>query len=284
MEQIQAAGPVRLYVHSDGSRAQVPTDAERVAAVRQMIPEILGAGTPVITLFRSENRGLRKGVFDALNWFFEQEEYGIVLEDDCVPDPSLFPFCEELLLRYKDNPQIMHIGCSNLAEDLTQNKSDSYVFSRFSFVWGWASWRRAWQHIKIDLEGLEQFKLEQQIRQLVPDEQAQAYMLDKFEGTAAGKNNSWAYAWFYSILKNKGLCIVPKTNLVQNRGVGEAGATHTTSRNRLAEKPARAMSFPLLHPADVEVDPALEQHFFYTSQKRRLRLRLWSVLRWLGLR
>ena len=283
LEQIRKAAPVKVYAHCDGPRGHVPDDIPKTAEVKRLIQEQLGH-LGVKTLFREKNIGLRQGIFGAINWFFEQEEYGIILEDDCVPDISAFQFCEELLLRYRDDPQIMHIGCSNLAEEYTQNRSDDYLFSRFSFIWGWATWRRAWQAMTINLDGLETFERNGGLKRFVSDYKSQAYMRAKFEATRTGKNNTWDYAWFYSILKNNGLCIVPRINLVQNIGVGEADATNTTASNQNARKQAQAMNFPISHPAERVVDPKLEQLFFYYSQKSRFQLRLWYLLHVIGLR
>ena len=284
LERIRQAQPPRLYVHCDGARLQVAGEAEKVAEVRKIISGGIDWDCEVKTLYRNENQGLRQGVCGALNWFFEAEPFGIVLEDDCVPDLTFFRFCEEILERYKDDDQVMHIGCSNLAEDQTAGLEASYVFSRFSFVWGWAGWRRAWQKMSLDLEGLDVYEGSDAIGNFLADPKAQAYMLDKFRVTQRRENNSWAYAWFFSILKNDGLCIVPKVNLVQNTGVGEAGATNTTVRNEKARLRAQPISFPLVHPESREPDPALEQRFFYLSQKSRFRLRVWSTLKQLGLR
>ena len=284
LQRIRAAQPVRLYVHCDAARPQVAGEAEKVAAVRAEIQNTIDWPCEVKTLYRTENHGLRNGVSGALNWFFEQEPYGIVLEDDCVPDLTFFPFCAELLERYNDDEQIMHIGCSNLAEARTEGLDSSYVFSRFSFVWGWAGWRRAWKKMSIDLEGLDEFERSGAIGNFIDDRQAQAYMLDKFRVTRRRENNSWAYAWFYSILKNNGLCIVPCVNLIQNTGVGEEGATNTTRQNEPARRPARQMIFPLRHPENRAPHPELEREFFHVSQKSRFRLFLWYGLRSLGLR
>ncbi|MEI6409428.1 MAG: nucleotide-diphospho-sugar transferase [Bacteroidota bacterium] len=284
LERIRAAAPTRLYVHCDGPRADKPGEATRVAEVREIIGNGVDWNCTVKTLYRDTNFGLRAGVYDAINWFFREEPFGIVLEDDCLPDLSFFPFCAELLERYADNEQVMHIGCSNLAERFTANRTESYLFSRFSFVWGWASWRRAWQRMSVNLDGLEEYKAQHCVQDFISDRAAQTYMLDKFQVTARKENNSWAYAWFYSILKNKGLCIVPSVNLIQNTGVGAEDATHTTGSNKSAMRKAQTMQFPLRHPGGFTIDPILEKHFFYTSQKTRLRLRLWYLLKQLGLR
>lgn len=284
LERIRQARPVRIYVHCDGPRPHVTGDEEKVAEVRTIIKDGIDWDCEMIAFFRTDNQGLRQGVYSALNWFFTTEPYGIVLEDDCVPDLTFFQFCEEILDRYKDDEQVMHIGCSNLAEDYTAGLEASYVFSRFSFVWGWAGWRRAWQKMSPDLEGLDKFVQSNSINNFLDDPKAQAYMLDKFHATQHRENNSWAYAWFYSILKNDGLCIVPKLNLVQNTGVGEAGATNTTVRNEKARLRAQPISFPLVHPQSRKPDPALELRFFHLSQKSKFRLWLWYLLKMFALR
>lgn len=284
LERIRQAKPARLYVHCDAARPSVAGEAEKVAEVRDIIERQTGWCSEIKKLYRTENQGLRTGVHGALDWFFGQEPCGIVLEDDCMPDPTFFQFCTELLERYADDEQIMHIGCSNLADALTAEGSSSYVFSRFSFVWGWAGWRRAWSKMSADLQGLDEYERSGEIKRLVKSRMAQEYMLDKFHTTQRRGNNSWAYAWFYSILKNNGLCIVPKINLIQNVGVGEEGATNTRGQNPEARKPAGQMTFPLGHPENREPDPALEQQFFYVSQKKRHRLILWYILRRFGLR
>lgn len=278
--RLREVKPPRLYVHCDGPRPEVANDAEKVKSVRALIEQEIDWPCDVFTLFRDENMGLRKGVYGAISWFFEAEEKGIVLEDDCVPDPSFFPFCAELLDRYSHDEQIMHIGGSNLVAAVTEHLQESYVFSRFSFVWGWAGWRRAWTKMSPALDGLEDFDL----GRYIPGKMSQAYMKDKFEATRGGRNNSWAYAWFYSIIKNNGICIVPKVNLVQNTGVGEEGATNTTGRNAAARLAAQSVSFPLQHPAGKKIDVKLEQRFFFATQKRQVRLWLWYLLHWLGLR
>lgn len=283
LARIREMAPVRVYAHCDGPRGHVPEDQVKTAEVRQLIREQL-APFQLQTFFRTENAGIKNGIKGALDWFFEQEEYGIILEDDCLPDPSFFAFCEELLLRYRDDPKVMHIGGSNLAEASLDGRQGDYVFSHFSFIWGWASWRRAWQTPPSDFEGLAEFERNGDLKRYFPQPMIRAYMASKFWAVKTGKIVTWDYAYFYKILKNNGLCIVPKINLVQNIGVGEADATNTTGDNPLARKAAKSLHFPLKHPDKQSIDPVLEQAFFYCSQKSRPRLWLWYLLHQLGLR
>ena len=283
MSRVREARPARVYVHVDGPRQGRDDDMLNTEACHMLVR---GIDWPceVHMLFREQNMGLREGVGDALNWFFSREEYGIVLEDDCLPDSSFFPYCEELLLRYRNDERIMHVTGSNVAEKHTAHLGESYFFSRFSLVWGWASWRRAWEKMSPDLEGLGEFDEAGCIRALIPGHMAQTYMTDKFRVTSRKENNSWAYAWFYSILKNDGLCIIPKINLIENVGVGDIDATNTRARLRHQLVRAGSMASPLHHPSTTDVDNELERQIFYHTQKQKWRLFIWYILRLTGLR
>lgn len=283
LARIRQARPPRLYIHCDGPRADRPGEAEAVMATRR-VAEQTDWPCEVFTLYRAENMGLRKGVKGAIDWFFQHEPYGIIIEDDCLPDASFFHFCSALLRKYEHDSRIMHIGGSNLAQRHTSGLPSSYFFTRFSMVWGWASWRRAWQHTDPDFKALDRFTSSGAIRGLVASLPAQAYMLDKFNTTRAGRNQSWAYSWFYSILQQGGLCLLPTVNLVQNTGIGDTTATHTTARDKKAELEASSVTFPLSVPASDEPVPEIELQLFYHTQKRRWRLYLWYILHLIGLR
>jgi hypothetical protein len=283
LERLRSVRPTHLYVHCDGPRSTVIGEAEKVAAVRGVLAKI-DWPCEVKTLFRDQNAGLRAGVSGALNWFFGEVERGIVLEDDCMPDLSFFPFCEEMLERYANDEQVMHIGGSNVAQGVTQTLPNSYFFSTFTFVWGWASWSRAWAKMSLNLNGLEVFERNDELAAVLKNPMARAYLYDKFRVTQSGKNSSWAYAWFYSVLKIKGFSIVPRLNLVQNTGIGDQEATHTKKRDPQAELRASSLPFPLRHPERLGFDPNLEQALFYAAQKSRIRLTLWFLLQKIGLR
>lgn len=281
--RVRAARPPRLYVHVDGPRVDKQGEDGLVAKCRDLVEKV-DWPCEVFTLFREENMGLRAGVSGAINWFFDSEAQGIVLEDDCHPDLSFFQYCETLLDYYKADDQIMHISGSNVAANKMRHLQESYFGSRFSLVWGWASWRRAWKKMSLDLDGLDDFIAAGNIHKLIDKPAAQAYMLDKFRKTRDGEHNSWAYAWFYSILKHEGYCIVPTKNLVENSGVGLPEATNTKTRFKHLQLKACSVDFPLQHPKVLTPRKTLEMELFYYTQKRKLRLLLWYWLHRIGLR
>jgi len=284
LARLRQLKPSKMYVHVDGPRLGKVGEAERVAEVQRLIREGIDWDCAVQTWFRDTNAGLQKGVPEAITWFFEQESRGVVLEDDCLPDPSFFRFAGELLEKYADDERIMHIGGSNLIAQQTFQLPYSYSFTRFSFVWGWASWGRAWKHFSASMDGLETYVDSPLFTDFVSDPFARTYMMDKFRTTKAGLNNSWAYAWFFTILKNNGLCIVPNRNLIRNTGIGVEGATNTRTFNALAMLEAQTLEFPLKHPGAKQPVAVLEEQFFYATQKQRHRLWFWYLLYRLKLR
>lgn len=283
IERLRVVAPTKVYVHIDGPRPDKPGEMELVAACHALLATIDWPCT-ITTLIREKNQGLRAGVYDAINWFFKAELEGIILEDDCLPDVSFFPFCQALLDEYRDDPKVMHIAGSNVAADAIGPLKESYVFSRFSLVWGWATWRRAWLQMSIDLDGLEHFIEFEGVKSLLPSRMAQVYMLNKFRITRQGLNRSWAYAWFYSILNAGGLCIIPTKNLIENVGIGKTDATNTTATLRHLQKRAAKMSLPLHAPGQQVPNPRYELIFFYYTQKQKWRLIIWYILHLLGLR
>lgn len=280
-EQVRRVRPAHLFVSADGPRAHVPTDAERCAAVRAIFDEVDWPCT-VHTNFLPENHGCRKAVQAGISWFFEHVEAGIILEDDCLPDLSFFEFCTAMLERYRDDEAVMQISGNNPAPETCRDLPDSYVFSRYSFIWGWATWRRAWKHYDPDFTGLENMRKDpgSGLSLLSPDPAVRRYLLDKFERVRSREVDTWDYAWFYSILKNRGLCVTPTVNMVQNIGF-DAQATHTqsglaTGRTNVAS----ALRLPLVHPESRQPVPAVERAFFHASQKGRAGLLLRRLAPW----
>lgn len=271
IQNLRLVKPAKLYIAADGPRKEKPEDSHKCQLTRQMLKEI-DWPCEINTRFRDHNLGCRIAVHDAITWFFDQEEAGIILEDDCLPDASFFQFAANLLEKYHDNHQVMHIGGDNPIERITNSKTDSYSFTSMPLVWGWATWRSAWKKMNLSLNGLEDFNFSQ----LDLDPLSQKYLAEKFWATKRQENDSWAYAWYFSILLNNGICILPKVNLVSNIGFN-ADSTHTTSNNKVRELKSQKISFPLIHPNSIKIDKEIEQQLFYAAQKSKIGLlgRFW---------
>ena len=270
MEAIRAARPQRLYVAADGPRDR-PDEVERCDKARQ-IATTVDWPCEVHTLFRMENLGCRRAVSSAIDWFFDCEEEGIILEDDCVPSSDFFRFCSELLPRFRSEKRVMAI-CGSCYTESTFDMPESYYFSYFPDMWGWATWRRAWSLYDRDLSRWAEFKQAGRLRAAVNG----SYWRESrwsfyFDETAAGKIDTWDYPWIYTVIEQGGLACYPTRNLVSNLG-WQLDSTHTKVKagsdpGPLACRPHQPYYFPIRHPNAImrseRLDRELENlRFFY---------------------
>lgn len=267
---IRAARPERLYFAADGPRAHVAADGPRCAAVRELASTV---PSEVRTLFQSENLGCKRAVERAISWFFENEEWGIILEDDCLPDPSFFPYCEVLLQRYADDERVMTITGNNLLGSLWK-PPQSYYFSKYMHCWGWATWRRAWRLYSPTLVSASSD--ETIIRRFSPAVGEVRYWRTRFRAVRRGKINTWDYGWQFSLWDRGGLTATPSVNLVKNIGFATDG-THTTNHHQTLALDAQRLEL-ISHPATVEQSVVADQIEF-TKVTRRGRKQLWDWMR-----
>lgn len=258
-EQIRKAKPKRLYVAADGPRQGNRSERADAEATRRLVLEGVDWNCEVQTLFREENLGVRGAVSSAVTWFFEHEEQGIILEDDCLPDPSFFPYCEELLDRYREDERVMHISGNCYLPDL--DLEASYFFSRYTHIWGWATWREAWQHWSSTSPDFE--REFEQISAIFSTPREKAYWHDTYRRYFDGEFDTWDYDWNFSVLRRGGLAVYPTVNLVRNIGFGSAAA-HTKAwkdYKGLSRVPLGSIG-DIRHPETVEPSPELDAENF----------------------
>ena len=248
LQEIRTARPERLYVAADGPRQNSGNDLELCRKVRQITTSI-DWQCEVKTRFLEKNLGCKDAVHSALNWFFEHEEQGIILEDDCLPDNSFFRFCEEMLEKYQNDTRIMTISGSNF-QPLNEIEN-SYYFSRYPNIWGWATWRRAWQLYDFTMTAWPEFRQNKVFLEMF-DRRTLRFWQNIFDRTHGTLVNSWAYPWTFSCLTHKGLSILPSVNLVSNIGELTEG-THTNKfLDPYMEFPRSTLKFPLIHPDKIK--------------------------------
>ena len=219
-EAIRKARPPRLYVAADAARASREGEAERVALVREIATDV-DWPCEVLTLFREENLGCKYAVSDGITWFFEHEEQGIILEDDCLPNQSFFWFCETLLQRYAADERVEVVTGDNFQNGQHRGElGASYYFSKYNHCWGWATWRRAWQYYQGDLSFWPEWSLSEDWSEKMPNPVEHRYWRKIFDQVHAGEGDSWAYPWLASTWYNYGLTVTPNLNLVSNIGFG----------------------------------------------------------------
>ena len=232
-EQIRGARPRKLYIAADGPRANRPDDIADCEATRAVVAHI-DWNCEVYTRFLPHNLGLKKAVSSALDWFFEAEEEGIILEYDCLPEPSFFSFCQVMLQRYRNDARVFSVTGSNIQADIRRGDGD-YYFSRLTAVWGWATWRRSWSLWRPNLEGFDTFRSTNVIASIVVDKRGQQFWVRTFEAVHAGVNvTTWAFCLIYAQLKHGGYCVVPNKNLVRNIGFGAEGTNAVDPEHPLA--------------------------------------------------
>ncbi|MDR1167550.1 MAG: hypothetical protein LBK53_01485 [Heliobacteriaceae bacterium] len=245
--EIKKAKPPKLYIASDGARANIKGEKEAVENIRRQVLDNIDWGCDVKTLFRNENLGCGIAVSEAVTWFFEHEEQGIILEDDCVPSQTFFTFCDELLDKYKDNKEIWTIAGANPAGE-TESKY-SYIFSKIFAGWGWAAWADRWQHYSYNLTGydesfIDEFSSKPHIRK---------FYKKKFQAfNYPGHFNNWDWQAQFMVMRSKGLNIHPVKNLVTN--IGEDGYHCQRSKNHPLLNKKHYDLETVIHPPQVICD------------------------------
>src|SRR6478736_6693547 len=231
-EAIRKQKPERLYIAADGPRAHKPGEEIKCEAARHIATQI-DWDCEVHTLFRTENLGCGRGPASSISWFFEHETEGIILEDDCLPSDSFFTFCTELLEKYRDDTRVMEIGGNNLEQPEWREPDYSYTFSNLIYIWGWATWRRAWKYHDFLMGHYEEVNNKKYLENsydTIYEKDFFSYVFDKMHKGDQRTNRDyiWDYQWQFACQINSGLTIVPNRNLVVNIGIG-SDATHTTN-------------------------------------------------------
>jgi hypothetical protein len=250
-EAIRIQKPKYLFIAADGPRLDKLGEIEICEKTREIVANI-DWDCEVKKLFREHNLGCKLAVSSAISWFFDQVEEGIILEDDCLPDPTFFQFCKELLEKYRLDRQVMSISGSNLLEKPWKSNEQSYFWGHGG-IWGWATWKRAWDLYDIDMKGWQKDEIKKVIRGAIGTDEWFYSYYSMFQSSYMRSLDTWDIQWFYSILINNGLAINPCMNLVKNIGYGKG--THTNFEDLyMAKIPLSSISFPLKHPKNKQLD------------------------------
>ncbi len=285
-EEIKKQKPKYLFVAADGPRPNFEEDIEKCKVCREIVLNNIDWDCEVKTLFRNENLGCGRAVSEAITWFFNNVDYGIILEDDCLPDLSFFNYCQELLKMYESDKRIYSITGSNGQRGIKRGKSD-YYFSRYPGIWGWATWKDRWAKFQLDLSDINLNSTRVSLKKLFRSNEEIEYHISTFNEIKNNKVDTWDYQWKYVVFKNGGLCATPNVNLISNIGFGE-GATHTHDNNHWrANLASYSISDSIIHPQRIAVNSKADEYIsrliFQKNKTRistRVKRRIINTLKW----
>jgi hypothetical protein len=276
--EIARIKPRRLFIIADGPTPGIAKETRLCAQTREIVRAITW-DCKVLHDFAETKLGLKQRISSGLDWVFSLADEAIILEDDCVPHPDFFRFCETLLSRFRDDARVMMISGDNFQQGL-QRGSGSYYFSRIAHIWGWATWRRAWQCYDREMRSFPDFLARRRLESILPDAAMREHYLDLLRGSYENQIDNWGYRWQFAIWQRGGLVAMPNTNLVTNIGFGP-GATHTPTPHPLfANRPAHPIG-AIAHPGEIRVDDEADLQEFRAEQAwyhRPLARRVWDRL------
>lgn len=279
--EIVKANPPRVLVFADGPRANHPQDAELIRETKAVISEAPW-NCEVLTNYSETNLGTRYRPATGLDWVFENVERAIFFEDDCLPHPSFFRFCDELLEKYDDDERVMMISGNNFMSD--RLTADSYLFSHYCGIWGWATWRRAWAHYDVELRQWPALRQTQFLNDVLGNEQEAEFWRVYFDRIVSRETQTWDHQWQFACWAQHGLSIMPALNLCTNVGFGPEAQHNKEFNPKLAEVAVHEMAFPLRHPGTMARSREYDEFVFRellsgTVGKKRRAGRLISFLR-----
>jgi hypothetical protein len=262
VEALRAVRPPVLYVVADGPRPGRADDVERCHDARRVIDTEIDWSCEVRRLTSETNRGVARAVPSGISWVLAQEDRAVFLEDDCVPEPTFFRFCDEILEGYRDDTRVSQICGSNRLIEWRADRQ-SYHFAYYGSAWGWATWRRAWVWFDPLLAAWEDPALRTRIETRIGDPEEYRYFAGICAQVRLEPYKTWDYEWAFAQIAHGGLTVIPSVNLVTNIGFGP-GATHTVRRPLSAVSESRPMRFPLRPPPSVARDPEYDhKHFLW---------------------
>lgn len=261
-ERIREVRPPKLYIAADGPRSSRPDEKEKCEQTRKIV-ENIDWPCEVHRLYQNENLGCGKGVSSAISWFFDNEEEGIIIEDDILAHPDFFKYCDEMLEKYRYDDNIQLITGRNPFYKAIKH-IDSYYMSSNFHIWGWASWRRVWKTYEFDASKLSKIAFMEQLTKRMPSK-SHTYYSNIFDMMSEHRCDTWDYQLYFNQIIRKRYSIVPYINMVENIGMGSADAAHTTGEDYDISNHKAQSPFPLNHPSCFKEDKEADVIFVNNS-------------------
>ena len=276
-EYLAKLKPEKLYVNQDGQRKNSLKDIELCEKVKKIALNP-SWNCKVFSNLSKNNNGCRNSVSSGLDWFFEKEQFGIILEDDCMPSISFFKFSKEMLNKYKDNKKIAVISGSNFQKDNKIIGMGDYYYSKYAHCWGWSSWRRAWKYYDKNLSFWPKWKNSIEWKTFHQNKLEQKYWTSIFDRVYDNKIDSWAYIWQASVWYNNAMTITPNKNLILNIGFNK-NATHTNIQDKnISNNPISSLPDDLKSPELIKIDMEADLMVFKNHFKGKFNFYPWKIL------
>jgi hypothetical protein len=259
-QKIREIKPSILFISADGAKSTMKDDIAEITETRE-VTEFIDWDCKVYRRYSDKNLGCKLGVSNAISWFFEHVEQGIILEYDCLPSNDFFIFCEYLLEKYKSDTRITSITGNNFDNVVSKDSflttmpiESSYYYSSLAKIWGWATWRRAWNNFDITLSKFKDFSNQNIIASLLRNRKNQKYWIHKIQQVYDEKNTTtWGFIWVFTHFMNESLCITPSVNLVSNIGFSEEGTHAINAGHTLSNLPVVKMGVPIVSPKEIQI-------------------------------
>lgn len=279
LSQVAKIKPQRLYIACDGARPNREDDNSAIKKIKEIIENKVDWKCELNLFFREFNLGCGKAVSGAIDWFFESEEYGIILEDDCKPHMDFFHFCKSMLERYKNEESVSLVSGTNYLFGKNNSPFD-YHFSRYYSIWGWGTWRRSWKNYRFNLteQDISTFSINT-LNQIIGQKDVAEMYHSMFQEILNDKLDTWDIQWVFSCLIRNTYAIVPKYNLIDN--IGDEGTHVSWKKSPFVGMPTRSLESlnDLKHPPYIYHDFLLDavalkkisNPHFYSGILRKIR-------------
>lgn len=277
-DAIKKAKPKQLFVAANAPRPDNEEEAEKCQKAREVV-NFVDWDCELKTLFRNNYLSCKVSVSSAIDWFFENVEEGIILEDDCLPSQSFFWFCQELLTKYKNDNRVGSISGRYDEDDDGIKIKEDYFFSCMQRIWGWATWRDIWKNFDVDIINWPKIKKEKIHYNFFHNTKQALFMEEVWDECYNNKIDTWDYQWGLFLLVNSCCAIVTKKNLVKNIGFSE-DSTHTRDPNdERVNLLSHEIDFPLQHPAIFYINYKKDDYIFNKCYTKSLKRKVWDYIK-----
>ena len=260
-EYIKKIKPSKLFLIVDGPRKNNKQDTINCPRVKKIIQNI-NWKCKLYKNFSKDNLGLKNRVFSGLDWVFNNTNEAIILEDDCLPHKDFFFFCEAMLKKYKNSNKVKFITGNNFQIPKKTEICEDYYFSKYSHIWGWATWKKTWFEVNRDDTFWKKKIFNSKFEMMKSSTKEKKYWKKMYNEVLDNKLNSWAIYLLFSIWKNKGLTVTPKINLIKNLGL--SSGTNTKKLHIKLDISNKSLNKPLKHPKIIKVNFKKDLYVFNT--------------------